>query len=68
MTEEEAELIQCNRYFDLVDTVINKISSEIKENKKALITKDDWDIMSEHLRGLGQVCSEYHKLKESLGI
>lgn len=39
MTEEEGELIKCNRYFDLVDTVINKISSEIKENKKASITK-----------------------------
>ena len=68
MTEEEAELIRCNRYFDIVDTVINKISSEVKKNKKALITKDDWDVLSEHLRGLSQAYSEYHNLRESLGI
>jgi len=68
MTEEEAELIRCNRYFDIVDTVINKIQREIKKSAECLINKDDWEILKNHLIGLGQISKEYVDLKESLGL
>ena len=41
MTDEEAELIRCNRYFDILDTVINKIEKELSMNDTVLLTRDD---------------------------
>jgi len=55
MTDEEAELIRCNRYFDILDTVINKIEKELSMNDTVLLTRDDWSIISEHIKGLTEI-------------
>lgn len=55
MTDEEAELIRCNRYFDILDTVINKIEKELSMNNTILLTRNDWSIISEHIKGLTEI-------------
>ena len=68
ISDEEAELVRCNRYFDIVDTVLNKIDSSLKESEITELTKDDWEIIREHIKGLSSVFSDYNQLRESLGI
>lgn len=52
MTEEDMELIRVGRYFDIIDTVLNKISREFKNSKTAILTKDDWEIIKNYIDGL----------------
>jgi len=68
MTDEETEIIRCNRYFDIVDTVLGKINSGFEKQETVVLTKDDWEIISEHIRGLGSVFRDYNLLRESIGL
>ena len=68
MSDEEDEIIRCNRYFDIVDTVLGKINSSFEKSETVVLTKDDWEIITEHMRGLGSIFRDYNLLRESLGI
>jgi len=62
MNDEEAGLIRCNRYFDIVDTVLNKIKNGFKQSEEYVLRRDDWDILSEHIVGLNEVLLDYYQL------
>jgi len=49
MTDEEAEIIRCNRYFDIVDTVLGKINRGFEKSETVVLAKEDWEIISEHI-------------------
>ena len=49
MTEEEAELFRVTRYFDIVDTILNKINKGFKESDFYALNKQDWEILKEHI-------------------
>jgi hypothetical protein len=68
MTDEEAEIIRCNRYFDIVDTVLGKINRGFEKSETVVLAKEDWEIISEHMRSLGSIFRDYNLLRESMGI
>ena len=51
-----------------VDTVLGKINSGFEKQETVVLTKDDWEIISEHICGLGSVFRDYNLLRESLGL
>jgi hypothetical protein len=68
MTDEEAQLIKCTRYFDIIDTVLSKIVSNFRQSETYVLSKDDWDILSEHIRGLNEIALQYHDLKKKTDL
>lgn len=68
LSEEEAEIARCNQYFDVVDTVLNKIDRGFRNARIVQLSRDDWEILSAHIKGLGEVAADYVELRESLGI
>ncbi len=58
-SDEKSQLIRCNRYFDILETVTKKIKDGFRESESFTLLKDDWDILSNYMYELGEIVKKH---------